>query len=405
MGETWEGPMGRGPVPPATQYDQMGTVELRALLRERGIANGAGFASVRKATAIEWLLRRDGDPTFVASLPIGEGDEAPAAGIGATVQAPAPVAGDAAGAALWAMIAPHATVTVDVDLDSIRAEATAAARAEVEALGLMRPIDVRLGDGAPVRVEAGAHHALVTVLEALADSPRRAAWIYGPAGTGKTTLAKACAKALGVACYGEISLSGGTSESALIGRVLPDGRYLSAPFVDMYGAEGGAVFLLDECDAADENVLLALNAALANGAMSVPGLGRIDRGARHYVIAAGNTTGASGSWQYTGRAKLDAAFLDRFDAHVWVGYDRALEGRYLSDAPELAADIWRIRENAEKHKLAHVVSTRRFEAAAQALSNGRAPGVIVERVLGSADAATRAKLLDGVKIAPIAVQA
>jgi cobaltochelatase CobS len=69
--------------------------------------------------------------------------------------------------------------------------------------------------------------------------------------------------------------------------------------------------------------LLAFNAALANGVAAFPD-GSIKRHPETVIIAAANTWGFGGDANYIGRAKLDAAFLDRFVTLAW-GYDEDLE--------------------------------------------------------------------------------
>ena len=95
--------------------------------------------------------------------------------------------------------------------------------------------------------------------------------MVGPAGSGKTTLAKDVAEALGLD-FGFISLSAGVTETHLFGRMLPqaDGTwgYVESVFVRIY--RNGGVFLLDELDAADANVMVSINAALANGVLCNP---------------------------------------------------------------------------------------------------------------------------------------
>jgi len=60
-------------------------------------------------------------------------------------------------------------------------------------------------------------------------------------------------------------------------------------FVQVY--ENGGVFLLDEIDAADANVMVAINAALANGVLANPN-GKVHvRHDKCFILAAANTWG------------------------------------------------------------------------------------------------------------------
>ena len=108
------------------------------------------------------------------------------------------------------------------------------------------------------------------------------------------------------------------SESQILGRLVPAGEngqfvFLSTQFLDAY--ENGGVFLFDEIDAADPNVLLVINSALANGHLSVPSRHEKPTAARHpdfICIAAANTFGHGADRQYVGRNQLDESTLDRF---------------------------------------------------------------------------------------------
>lgn len=184
--------------------------------------------------------------------------------------------------------------------------------------------------------------------------------IKGPAGTGKSMLASQVASALNLD-FVAMSLSGGTAEHHFVGTRLPDHTgafsFRSTPFLDAF--ENGGVVLLDEVDACDENVLLAINNGIANGVLPVPS--RDDRPVANKhedfrLIAAANTWGTGPSALYAGRNQLDAAFLDRF-ALVEVDYDRTLEASLVKDHRLLI--MWhKLREEADKAQLRRVVSMR-----------------------------------------------
>jgi len=141
--------------------------------------------------------------------------------------------------------------------------------------------------------------------------------LVGPTGCGKTFLAGRVAEELGLP-FAHISCSAGMSEGHLLGRLLPTGdggRFVYTPseFIQRY--EGGGVFLFDEIDAADSNVLIVVNAALGNDRVSVPNRTERPVARRHkdfIAIAAANTFGSGADRQYVGRNQLDEATLDRF---------------------------------------------------------------------------------------------
>lgn len=180
---------------------------------------------------------------------------------------------------------------------------------------------------------AAVAHPLTRKLLALVSQGEQVL-LVGPAGTGKTTAARAVAAALGRR-FGMLSLSGGVSESSLTGWLLPIGEggrfsYVPSDFVACYGGNAPALFLFDEMDAADPSVAVQVNSALANGVFAVPQryeAPMIERG-DCAVIGAANTMGdGAGSGAYSARGALDAATLDRFYVLEWpadVAFERAL---------------------------------------------------------------------------------
>lgn len=216
--------------------------------------------------------------------------------------------------------------------------------------------------------------------------------LVGPAGSGKTHLAHAVADALGLD-FGAVSCTAGMSESQLLGWLLPTGdggrfEYNPAQFISLTEA-GNSLFLFDELDAADPNLLLVANTAFANGGLHVPQrlhAPYVTKGDRAFYMATANTYGSGADMQYAGRNQLDAATLDRFYV-LDVSYHAELEAAIMgADAPAvpdwkpatdepqaIAADLrdlhaWLIgvRDRANGAKLRRVVSTRAFQKAAAA---------------------------------------
>lgn len=197
--------------------------------------------------------------------------------------------------------------------------------------------------------------------------------LKGPAGCGKTFLAQQLARALKLK-FGAISGSAGASESHLSGWLLPIGEggkfeYVPSQFVTMY-EQGNGVFLKDEIDAFDPNMLLQSNMATANGHFFVPQRylkPLVTRGDNFKIIAAANTYGVGADALYVGRNQLDAATLDRYYV-VEMDYDMAFEATLAT--ADVAAWIWAIRDKAQQHKLRRVISTRAFQKAALAVGAG-----------------------------------
>ena len=186
--------------------------------------------------------------------------------------------------------------------------------------------------------------------------------MVGPSGSGKTFLSSVLAEKLGRK-FAAQSCSAGMSESMLGGWLLPvkdAGTFAYVPSAFVRAYEEGGVFLFDEIDAADENTLIFVNAALANGVFYLAQRFENPEVKRHpdfVAIAAANTFGLGEDNVYTGRTQLDGATLDRFRAGiVVVDYDKRVEGK-LVDRQILG---WgrKIRAAIKKHSLNRIMSTR-----------------------------------------------
>lgn len=232
----------------------------------------------------------------------------------------------------------------------------------------LQPNVVKVGDNKLGTIEGQLHHKFADVAE-LANRERKV-FLAGPAGTGKTTLAAQIAKGFSLD-FAHISCTAGMSEAHLLGRMTAHGEYLESELVRVF--ENGGVFLFDEIDAADPNTLLVVNSALANGVMSVPN--RVAKPTAHkhkdfICICAANTWG-TGSIEYSGRAQLDAAFLDRFvGSKVMISYDVALEEKIAGERKNELKAIHKIRENIMKSKIRRVMSTRAVESMARHMAAG-----------------------------------
>jgi hypothetical protein len=152
------------------------------------------------------------------------------------------------------------------------------------------------------------------------------AFLVGAAGSGKTTIAESTAKKFKLNFYC-MSVGNQTTKSDLLGFISATGNYVSTVFRTAF--EEGGVFLLDEIDAGNSNVLTILNSALANGYCSFPD-GMVKRNTNFVCIASGNTIGQGANKTYVGRNQLDGATLDRFVKIEWM-YDEILEKKISSN--------------------------------------------------------------------------
>ena len=111
--------------------------------------------------------------------------------------------------------------------------------------------------------------------------------LVGPTGCGKTTIAKQVADALELPFYMNGAIQ---SEYKLTGFVDAKGQYVRTPFREAF--EKGGVYLFDEIDASNANVLLQFNAALANNHSDFPD-GVIERHEKFHCIAASKSSTVS----------------------------------------------------------------------------------------------------------------
>ena len=189
-------------------------------------------------------------------------------------------------------------------------------------------VNVKPYDPATFGKREKGKHALFSYVKALADR-RIPIMLIGPAGTGKGYLAGQIADSFGVERE-SVPLTGGASPAWLTGRQTPAG-YVPSSFVRCY--RDGGVFLFDEIDAADPNMLIIVNEALANGQFDNPITGeRIPKSPDFVPMAAGNTHGTGADANYVGRARLDYATLDRFRlGRVEMKYDTQIEDGIWGD--------------------------------------------------------------------------
>jgi cobaltochelatase CobS len=225
--------------------------------------------------------------------------------------------------------------------------------------------------------------------------------LVGPAGTGKTTIASNASEALGLA-FSSKSCTSQTTESSLVGFINATGHYVTTEFRKRF--EDGGVFLLDEVDNANPNVLGVLNSALANGTMAFPD-GMVKRHTDFVCIAAGNTYGNGATAEYVGRNPIDAATKDRFvflDIHIdemveqamlnSVGLDAEVSARWLNV-------VRTARRNVGTYGLKVVVSPRATMYGASLLKAGWVMQDVVDAtVLKGAKPDQQAKILEGVTI-------
>lgn len=184
---------------------------------------------------------------------------------------------------------------------------------------------------------------------------RQNAYIFGPAGCGKTTAAKQVAKAMDLN-FGYICLTAGASETWLFGRNTPNG-FIEGQFSLLY--KNGGVFLADEMDAADSNLLIALNTAIDSDQLLNPMSGEVIKKHKDFVfIGAGNTNGLGATGNYNGRNRLDASTLSRF-VFFEMDYNEQIEKSLCLDNNIFKALI-ETRRYLVNRKSENFITTRDF---------------------------------------------
>lgn len=143
-------------------------------------------------------------------------------------------------------------------------------------------------------------------------------YLVGEAGTGKNFTLEQIASEMGLDFYFTNSVQ---QEYKLTGFIDAGGKFHETEFYKAF--TNGGIFFLDEIDASIPEVLVLLNAAIANKYFEFPN-GRVNAHPDFRVVAAGNTVGSGADELYTGRLVLDQATLDRF-VIIEFDYDRNVE--------------------------------------------------------------------------------
>lgn len=187
----------------------------------------------------------------------------------------------------------------------------------VEKFGLIPKVhEIRIPERKPWETKEVLHEKFDQILTATMDN--EPLYFFGPAGTGKSYLARQLAKAMGIDYYYTNNV---TDEVQIKGFIDANGRFHETEFYKAFTR--GGIFLLDELDASIPETLTMLNEAIANGYFPFP-TGKVDAHPDFHCVAAGNTFGTGADNEYTGRYQLDAATLNRFGV-VRVDYDERIE--------------------------------------------------------------------------------
>lgn len=180
-------------------------------------------------------------------------------------------------------------------------------------------------------------------------------YLSGPAGAGKNVICKQVAQGLGLDFYFTNAV---TQEYKITGFVDANGNYQDTQFFNAFTK--GGIFFLDEMDASIPEVLIILNAAIANRYFDFPKHGKVEAHENFRVIAAGNTLGTGANSDYTGRYCLDRASLDRF-ALINVDYSQKIENAITENDTDLINFCHAFRKITETSGIQCLFSYRSLE--------------------------------------------
>ena len=219
----------------------------------------------------------------------------------------------------------------------------------------MTPIvhEIKIGNAEPVKMKCELPKCFDSILAYAVNG--NAVMMTGPAGTGKGFLARQVALATGAKFF---EVNAVKNSYDLTGFVDANSKFVSTPFYDACKtvSEGGkAVFLFDEMDCSDPEVLKIFNEALASLEFTFPNDEHLTFD-NLIILCACNTMGTGADEAYCGE-QLDSSTLDRF-VMVRVDYNRKIELSIAKGDEELVDFIDNFRKQTEKSGLVFVASYR-----------------------------------------------
>jgi len=197
-----------------------------------------------------------------------------------------------------------------------------------------------------VPVRHAAYDEILACIQA--DIP---VYLVGEAGTGKNYTLQEIAGDLGLEFYFTNSVQ---QEYKITGFIDAGGVFHETEFYKAFTR--GGLFFLDEMDASIPEVLVLLNAAIANRYFEFPS-GRVDASPDFRVVASGNTVGSGANELYTGRLVLDSATLDRF-VIINFDYDQNIELKLAAGDQNLVNFVRGLRTFARENGIRATFSYR-----------------------------------------------
>lgn len=228
-----------------------------------------------------------------------------------------------------------------------------------------RRIEVVIGDKKN-KVTGKTHKEFNRVLQRVARG--RHIYLWGPAGTGKSYLAKQISDALGLPFYSETTLQ---DPFDLKGFVDATGRYQETQFYK--AVKNGGVFNLDEGDASAADIFVVVNTLLANGYFSFPNGERLECHPDFHFMCTANTCGLGATQEYNGRFKMDESTRDRF-SFIYIAPDKEIELQMAGNDAEIIEFAYAVRDAVKRaNGLEFNCSSRVIKALAMSAEYGETP--------------------------------
>ena len=195
----------------------------------------------------------------------------------------------------------------------------------------------------------------------LTESEKEAYWLmkdgkipylWGPAGTGKTTAAQRIAAASGQKFYFTSSVF---DKYDLTGFVDAKGQLIDTPLIR--AIINGGDYLFDEWDVSDNQSVKFFNMLLSQRMFVIPKYGVVKCHPNFRVIAAGNTKGTGPTANYPTAVIQDASCRNRF-VSIYYGYNEEIEMKLAKGDKALVSFVHDLRAAVKESGLDTVISYR-----------------------------------------------
>jgi len=245
-----------------------------------------------------------------------------------------------------------------IDYNKVREIAKEEVKAELKAQKPDKVVEIRILGKEDTKPVSNPHPLLDKVLALVVNDRAlgRYPWLFGPAGSGKSTIAKQVAESLNLPFY---SVSAIQQKYELEGYTDAAGELVKTSFY--HAMNKGGIFLFDEAANTAPEVQVAFNSVAANLLYNFPKEGMKKAHPDFHIIAADNTTGRGANSTYSARFQLDASTLDRYIT-IKVPYTLELDMLKAENDKELVTFIHDIRKAIESANLTYTASPRALQS-------------------------------------------